>query len=139
MARKNFSKATIARRFAHAGGRCEGIIDGKRCNVVLVVGRWQCDHDNPDGLTGEPTFENARALCQFCHGLKTKRDVANIAQAKRREIKATGADKATVSRGPEIKSAGFKPVEKVSKIARGGKIEKTYGLRWNPITGERIQ
>ena len=39
MARKNFSKSTIARRFAHSGGRCEAIRDGVRCNAVLVLGK----------------------------------------------------------------------------------------------------
>jgi hypothetical protein len=88
MARKNFSKAIIARRFAHAGGRCEAIIEGKRCNAVLVPGKWQCDHDTADGLLGEPTFENARALCADHHANKTKRDVEAIARAKRVEMKA---------------------------------------------------
>ena len=97
MPRKNFSKATIVARFKHCEGRCEA------CGIVLKPGGYACDHDNPDGLTGEPTFDNARILCLLCHAGKTKTDVANIAQAKRREAKAIGAHK---PKG-QIKSALF--------------------------------
>lgn len=88
MARKNFTKKTIAMRFQHAGGRCEGIRDGKRCNAVLKPGNWECDHNNPDGLTGNNSFANARALCLDCHYEKTnKHDKPAIAKAQRREYK----------------------------------------------------
>ena len=62
---------------------------------MLKPGAYQCDHVNPDGLTGEPTFENARILCIPCHKDKTKVDVANIAKAKRREIAHVGAKRST--------------------------------------------
>lgn len=110
MSRKNFPKSVLTARFAHAGGCCEWI-DAEtkiRCNAVLVPGRWEGDHDNPDGLTGEPTFENCRALCKAHHLEKTKQDVANIAKAKRREAKHVGADK---PKG-QIKSAGFAKAER---------------------------
>ena len=107
MSRKNFSKSVLTARFAHAGGRCEWI-DAEtkiRCNAVLVPGRWAGDHDNPDGLTGEPTFENCRALCKPHHLEKTKQDVANIARAKRREAAHVGVTRPA----GKIKSAGFRP------------------------------
>lgn len=85
MTRRNFSKAVIVARFKHCNGACE------RCGVILKPGGYHCDHDNPDGLTGEPTFENARILCKPCHAEKTKIDVADIAKAKRREAKHIGA------------------------------------------------
>jgi len=85
--RRNFTKATIVARFKHCGGKCEA------CGVVLKPGGYHCDHSNPDGLTGEPTFENARILCLICHAGKTKIDVAAIAKAKRREAKHIGAVK----------------------------------------------
>ena len=100
MSRKNFTKAILTARINHAGGRCEWV-DAEtkiRCNAVLVPGRWEGDHVNPDGLTGEPTFDNCRALCKPHHLEKTKQDVANIAKAKRREAKAIGAVKPNGSR-----------------------------------------
>jgi len=91
MARKNFKRSVIVARFKHCGGRCEGILEnGKRCFAALKPGAYHCDHDDPDGLTGEPTFENARCLCIPCHKEKTKDDVAAIAQAKRREADHLG-------------------------------------------------
>lgn len=93
MTRKNFSKAVLVARHAYAGGLCEWIDreTSIRCNAVLVPGQWHGDHDNPDGLTGEPTFENCRALCLHHHAMKTKLDVAAIAKAKRREAAHIGA------------------------------------------------
>ena len=118
MARKNFPKSVLTARYAFAGGRCEWI-DAEtkiRCNAVLVPGRWQGDHDNPDGLTGEPTFENCRALCKAHHLEKTKQDVANIAKAKRREAKHLGA----VRQAGKLRSAGFsKSPRTLRREARG--------------------
>src|SRR6185312_11845677 len=85
--RKEFSAKVKAEAFRRAAGRCEG------CTSFLVVGKFAYDHDNPDGLTGEPTLANCRVLCNSCHGRKTKKDVANIARAKRRERGAAGIKK----------------------------------------------
>lgn len=91
MARKNFSPSTIKQRLAHAGFQCEGIlVDGSRCLVKAEPGRFHGDHNNPDGLTGEPTFENCRILCLACHAKKTAIDVAQIAKSKRRETSHLG-------------------------------------------------
>ena len=104
--RKNFSKMTIAERLKFCGGRCE------KCGVVLKVGAFHCDHDIPDGLTGEPTFDNARILCLDCHGAKTKIDVAKIAKAKRQEARHLGITK---PKG-QIKSPGFAKKERRERI-----------------------
>jgi 5-methylcytosine-specific restriction endonuclease McrA len=77
MARKEFSKKVQRDAFARAKGRCE------KCSAWLSVGKFHYDHVNPDAMTGEPTLENCEVLCLPCHGDKTKRDVANIARAKR--------------------------------------------------------
>lgn len=91
MTRHNFTKATMRMRFMQCSGRCESILaSGKRCNVVLVPGRWECHHHNPDGLTGEPTLENARCYCIPCHKDQTLIDKGYIAQAHRREAKNIG-------------------------------------------------
>jgi hypothetical protein len=109
--RKNFSKKTLADRFAFCGGRCEGTRlreDGTkyRCNVVLVPGRWHGDHDNPDGLTGEPIFENCRALCLDCHAVKTPQDQSNIAKAVRVEANTPAPTAPRASLQPGRKNQG---------------------------------
>ena len=104
MARQEFPARVLVARFKHCGGRCEGVLDsGERCNALLVPGRWHGDHDNPDGLTGKPTFENCRCLCIPCHTAKTKIDVARIAKAKRVEARHIGA----VCPKGQLRSPGF--------------------------------
>ena len=83
--RREFSSKVMVAAFKRSGGHCE------RCSALLYVGKFQYDHANPDGLTGEPTLENCAVLCVNCHGEKTKADVKNIAQAKRRERNHVGA------------------------------------------------
>ena len=86
MSRKEFSTRTKAKAFHRAGGNCDG------CGGRLYVGKFAYDHDNPDGLTGDPTLENCRVLCTACHSVKTTtQDVPRIAKAKRREAKHIGA------------------------------------------------
>lgn len=107
MARQEFPERVKVKRLHFAEFRCEGVVtrdDGSksRCNATLASGRVQFDHDNPDGLTGKPTFENCRALCRLCHAEKTPLDQANIAKAKRREAADLGASytKAKIPAGP---------------------------------------
>jgi len=116
MARKNFTKAVIAERFAFAKGCCE------ECHVSLKPGAYHCDHDDPDGLTGQPTFDNARILCIPCHKEKTRLDVANIAEAKRRAAVASGADRVAKRQSPSARPLPSRPKEARRKLAR---IEKT--------------
>lgn len=85
--RKEFPAKIKVLAFKRAGGRCEG------CGAFLVAGKSAFDHDNPDGLTGEPTLENCRVLCLACHGVKTGQDITNIAKAKRRERRHMGIRK----------------------------------------------
>jgi 5-methylcytosine-specific restriction endonuclease McrA len=105
--RKEFSKAVkvavIKRATKDNNVYCEG------CSVLAK--KWEIDHITPDGLLGEPTLENAKLLCQICHSEKTKVDVKNIAQAKRREAKHLG-----VRKKPTLKSRGFTKYEKPIKI-----------------------
>lgn len=93
MARRDFPTRIRVERFQFCGGRCEGVREGRRCDAKLEPGRWHCDHDDPDGLTGAPTFENARCLCIPCHLVKTKADVAKIAKAKRNYARHIGASR----------------------------------------------
>lgn len=77
--RKEFARKTKRDAFLRCGGGCE------RCGAKLSPGKYQYDHDNPDGLTGEPSLENCVVLCRPCHAAKTKQDVTQIAKAKRRQ------------------------------------------------------
>jgi hypothetical protein len=89
VARKEFTKAVKVAAVKRATRDGVTYCDG--CNLPMKV--WHYDHDNPDGLTGEPTLENCKLLCLPCHAEKTKQDVSAIAKAKRREAKALGVRK----------------------------------------------
>lgn len=113
--RSEFPERVKVKRLQFAEFKCEGIVtrdDGTktRCNATLVSGRVNFDHDNPDGLTGKPTFENARALCKLCHAEKTKTDISDIAKAKRREAAHIGAShtKQKIPTGPSSLSTKAK-------------------------------
>ena len=97
MKRKEFPTKIKVARYRFCGAKCES------CGISLTLIRWQCDHANPDGMTGKPTFENARCLCLGCHAAKTAIDVAVIAKAKRREARHLGA----VKPKGQLKSRGF--------------------------------
>ncbi len=71
----------------------------------LPAKKWQIDHINPDGITGEPVITNAMLLCEPCHAEKTKHDVANIAKAKRREAAHLGVRPAPKLKGPKFHRA----------------------------------
>jgi hypothetical protein len=106
MSRKEFSTRTKAKAFHRAGGNCES------CTCRLSVGKFHYDHDNPDGLTGEPTLENCRVLCTACHSVKTTtQDVPRIAKAKRNEARHIGAK---TSRNPMPGSKGSRWKKKMS-------------------------
>lgn len=90
----------------------DGVTYCEECG--LPTRRFDIDHIDPDGLTGKPTLENARLLCDVCHGTKTKSDVAKIARAKRQEARNLGLRKP-----PSLKSRGFPVTEKqIKKAAR---------------------
>lgn len=96
--RRNFSRAILDARYKYCGGRCEWIDPETkiRCDVVLKPGEgknWHGDHDKPDALGGEPTFDNCRCLCIYHHGLKTKEDVKLIRKADRMASAVSGTRK----------------------------------------------
>ena len=86
--------------------------------------KWEIDHANPDGLTGEPTLANAVVLCVPCHREKTRADVGKIAQAKRREARDLGVRKA-----PTLKSAPLPKAEPQKKASKPSeRIEELRAL-----------
>ena len=89
MPRREFSKSVKVAAIKRATR--DGVTYCEMCGAIAK--RFEVDHANPDGLTGEPTLENAVIACLPCHAEKTKQDVAHIAKAKRREAKALGVRK----------------------------------------------
>lgn len=114
MSRKNFPKSVMVACIKRA--TINDVVFCEECHTMAK--RFQIDHVNPDGLTGEPTLENARLLCVPCHSEKTKQDVANIARAKRREVRDLGAHKPAGT----IKSAGFSKSAKPPKVSRHNQL-----------------
>lgn len=108
MARKNFSKSVMVACIKRATK--DNVIYCEKCGVQ--VKKFQIDHINPDGLTGEPVLENAMLLCIECHSEKTKVDVARIAKAKRVEAKHLGVD----TPKQKIQSRGFAKKPKKEKL-----------------------
>jgi 5-methylcytosine-specific restriction protein A len=92
--RREFTKRIKLERWQHAKGLCEG------CGCRLSPGRFHYDHDLPDALGGEPTFDNCRVLCTACHGAKTGgRDIPAIAKSNRTRNRHLGIKKRTTFRG----------------------------------------
>lgn len=102
--RQEFTKAVRVARVKHATR--DGVLYCEGCGVMLKIGQFAFDHDNPDGLTGQPTFENCRVLCTaVCHVAKTRDDKGNIAEAKRREAARLGVRNTPVRKIPYRKAA----------------------------------
>jgi len=111
MARQEFPKSVkvaAMKRCMEATGFpvCEG------CGTMIKGRFFAFDHDNPDGLTGEPTLKNCKVLCSgftgSCHAVKTAEDVGNIARAKRREAKHLGVGKRQFRPMPGSKQSPWK-------------------------------
>jgi 5-methylcytosine-specific restriction protein A len=109
MARKEFSKAVKVAAIKRATR--DGVTFCEECGCLAKS--WEIDHANPDGLTGEPTLENAVLLCVPCHREKTRADVGKIAKAKRREAAHLG-----VRKEPTLKSAPMPKAEPQRKATK---------------------
>lgn len=85
--------------------------------------RFQIDHINPDGLTGEPVIENAQLLCDGCYAVKNPQDTSAIAKAKRREAAHLNA-----RTRPKIELKGAPFAKTQEAIERAKKPSKLDGL-----------
>ena len=103
MMRREFSKATKAKAFGRAQGRCE------KCCARLFSGNIQYDHVTSCALGGDNSLENCEVLCRACHNSKTGgHDVPKIAKAKRQQARHIGA-KAPKSRPlPGTRASGIR-------------------------------
>ena len=85
--------------------RCcrEGVPHCENCSMP-IRGTPNYDHDDPDGLGGDPTLENCRVLCRTCHSIKTEtEDRPRMEKADRVAKKHLGLEKSK----QKIASRGF--------------------------------
>jgi 5-methylcytosine-specific restriction protein A len=115
--RKEFPVSVKKRRLKHCQDehgvrRCEYVDreTGIKCDSVLVVGRFHFDHDQADGLGGEPTFENCRVVCTPCHTIKTVK-YDRPAMQKADNVKAYHEGTRAAPK-QKLKSRGFEKSEK---------------------------
>jgi 5-methylcytosine-specific restriction endonuclease McrA len=109
MARRSFTKKDRARIFNAHLGICH------LCQGQIGVGEaWEVEHVIAYALTQDNSDDNLRPSHVKCHRAKTDRDVAAIAQAKRREAKHRGVAKPA----GKIRSAPFPPASKPERTAK---------------------
>lgn len=114
--RLEFSAKVRDQAAQRANGKCE------MCGLPFNGRRPHYDHILPAALGGKPELANCQVLCEPCHKEKTgKQDIPRIRKSDRQRKAANGADR----KPPQIQSAGFPKYEKPSKVAKGGKIEKS--------------
>lgn len=97
--RKYRSAKERARLFKLFGGKCylcKGTIDGTK-------EAWEIEHVIPLAQGGDDEDGNLQLAHAKCHKAKTVQDVGNIARAKRREARHTGAavPKQSIPRPPK--------------------------------------
>lgn len=89
MPRKEFSRRVKFLAFKRCLGE-DGLPHCERCGIVLTAGNITYDHDQADGLGGEPTLENCKVLCiKICHKKKTHEHDNPIMQKADRVLKKT--------------------------------------------------
>lgn len=94
MARREFT-ATVYAQIVKRAMLPTGEIACEGCGLVLGKRPYHVDHTKPDGLeidkSRKLTADDGKLLgVECCHAPKTKQDVADIAEAKRREAKHLG-------------------------------------------------
>lgn len=88
MARREFTKPVQA-QIVHRATNEQGHVQCEGCGLVLGKRPYHIDHTIPDALIVEKrklTADDGKLLgVECCHAPKTKQDVKDIAEAKRRE------------------------------------------------------
>ena len=99
-------RARLFKLFSGKCYLCQGSIDGTR-------EAWEIEHVIPLELGGADEDSNLQLAHAKCHKAKTSKDVGDIARAKRREARHTGArlPKRTIkNRPPEPKKPSKPPL-----------------------------
>lgn len=107
-ARKSFSRKDRVSIFTLRNGKCY------LCNGEIIGSDWDIEHRVPVAMGGDNEPDNLELAHRKCHASKTKTDVGNIAQAKRREAKHKGFIRPKQS----IQSAGFSKTIKPQKLTK---------------------
>lgn len=105
--RRRTGKQRLALFNAH-GGKCH------LCGGQIQPGeKWEVEHVIALEISGDDSDENCRPAHAKCHKAKTVQDAADIAKAKRREVKFQGAEPPK----QKIKSRPFQRKERKAKEA----------------------
>lgn len=105
--RTEFPQSVRKKAFARCcqQGTMPGIPQCESCGNVLRAGGVIYEHDQPDGLGGEPTLENCKVHCRVCADKKTtEEDIPRMAKADAVLKKSFGLQPAR----KKIQSAGFR-------------------------------
>ena len=106
MTRRRQSAKDRARIFAAHNGICH------ICKGTIQTGEaWDVEHVIPLAISGDDTDANKAPAHVKCHTNKTAVDMGDIAKAKRREARHTGAARPKGN----IKSRGFEKKERNPK------------------------
>jgi 5-methylcytosine-specific restriction protein A len=84
--RTEFSNKVKRDALQRANGKCE--VPG--CGASLSLNKYHYDHIIPDQMGGDASLDNCQVACFACHKEKTRKDVADIAKAKRIERRHLG-------------------------------------------------
>lgn len=131
MSRRREFTATVYAQIVKRAMLPTGEIACEGCGLVLGKRPYHVDHTKPDGLeidkSRKLTAEDGKLLgVECCHAPKTKQDVADIAEAKRREAKHLGIKRPKGQIPSPPKSP--KPAPKLD-----------FTKRRNPFTREEIR
>jgi 5-methylcytosine-specific restriction endonuclease McrA len=128
--RRSITKAMRVRIFDAAKGLCHLC----RLPINAPAGeKWEVEHVKALWEGGADAESNMAPAHVDCHATKSKAEATPRAKSTRQRARHIGATQ------PSGKLQG-RQFEKAAKPSRNGaaRIEKTYGPRWNSLTGELL-
>ena len=94
---------------------------------LTAADKWICEHVRALENGGTNDDANLAVFCEPCAAVKTPKDHATAAKAKRQKQRSLG-----IRKEPTLKGAGFTPAapqRKASKIEPGSKLAQLRALR----------